>query len=52
MDRRDFLKTAGLARAATITGAIGFIEPTFAAAQAAPNTSEGLPKNLTFATLR
>ena len=52
MDRRDFLKTAGLAGAATMSGAIGVIEPTFAAAQAAPNTSGGLPKSLTFATLR
>ena len=48
MDRRNFLKSAGIAGAATISSAMGLEGPAPAAAQAVA----GQPKRLTFATLR
>jgi 2-keto-4-pentenoate hydratase/2-oxohepta-3-ene-1,7-dioic acid hydratase in catechol pathway len=52
MDRRHFLQTAGIAGAATMTGAMGLGGTTRAAAQTASGTSGSLPRNMTFATLR
>ena len=52
MDRRNFLKSAGIAGAATISSAMGLEGPAPAAAQAVSGHTGSQPKRLTFATLR
>jgi 2-keto-4-pentenoate hydratase/2-oxohepta-3-ene-1,7-dioic acid hydratase in catechol pathway len=52
MDRRNFLKTAGVAGIATISSTMGLDQPTPAAAQAVAGHTGSQPKRLTFATLR